>query len=540
METTVQENSPKASSLLRQADKLVKEDKYDEALNLIQQAQALQPKNLYAIAYEEYVREKRHAVLQKNGSSDLKREQKLDQISIMAYEQTVRQEDIQQKKENAERTSVQEEFTSQRHEQAIADKITTICRSAKSLAHRGLFSQALDEIGRGYMIDPVNEQLDECEKGIRETFKRSVPLKVTAENKQQIHSPKKPSTERETHELLLSAYKEITHGHINSAIALVNQAIQSGGETAKTKELLNAIDQYMREEQSREQEYFERKKKEYFEKKEKIVHLVKNTIDEVPQLLRNNDIKKAKDIVREAMRIDPLNSQLKELSIHIQQREIEIRSEAEKQLLSSEETLRTRQVNNALAYAHNGGSGGEKEITIHEHLQKAQSLFQQCRFEDAMGEVALALIISPEHLEAKQLEYTISKERKKIEEELFAQTFSEIAETNAVTVEHLLSEAKKLYDAEQYNSALDEITKAFVIDPLNKDITATEKMIRSALRKNPSTVITDRGSLKNFSEEHFHASQILQNVDEIQKKGDTEQILKVLGHAFKNIVRKEK
>jgi tetratricopeptide (TPR) repeat protein len=124
-----------------------------------------------------------------------------------------------------------------------------------------------------------------------------------------------------------------------------------------------------------------------------------------------------------------------------------------------------------------------KHEALKQHLRQAREFFANKVYDDAMVEVAMGFTIDPDDENLKALEEQI----------LLAQTEPEAAapspskatpESSASPEEreqlvHIhLRTAEEYQKQEEFAKALDEVAKAFVLDPLNKEIKKTEVRIR--------------------------------------------------------------
>jgi hypothetical protein len=96
-------------------------------------------------------------------------------------------------------------------------------------------------------------------------------------------------------------------------------------------------------------------------------------------------------------------------------------------------------------------------------------------FEDALAEVALGLTLDPSNPELKQMEETIW-EVQNIKESRDSK--SALSEENERLIRIHLAAAEQFQSKGDFGRALDEIAKAYQIDPLNAEIKERENQIR--------------------------------------------------------------
>ncbi len=194
---------------LKQADKLVREGNYTAALEEIAKARARDPRNLYALAYEERVRSLVAAQKDKKpevgGASTTPAAPQpipaaLEHISNLAIVEAQRsaavaakqeQEVILRKKDEEERRKNEE-----LRRQAIESKIATFLTRSKDYLDKNDFDRALDEIARAYLLDPANEKIHAAENNVRKTQEE------TRSHDEQERLQKQQEEERKRQELL--------------------------------------------------------------------------------------------------------------------------------------------------------------------------------------------------------------------------------------------------------------------------------------------------------------------------------------------------
>ena len=151
---------------LKQADRLVREGDYTAALEEIAKARARDPRNLYALAYEERVRslvasqKEKKPELSGNAPPQPAEPQPmsatLEHISNLAIVEAQRsaaaavkqEQDIAQRKKEEEERRKNDEL---RH-QAIDTKIVAFLERSKDYLGKEDFNRALDEVARAYLL----------------------------------------------------------------------------------------------------------------------------------------------------------------------------------------------------------------------------------------------------------------------------------------------------------------------------------------------------------------------------------------------------
>ncbi|MDE3056861.1 MAG: hypothetical protein KGJ59_02750 [Bacteroidota bacterium] len=211
------ERAEEVASLLKQADKLVKEGNLRSALELIVKAQSCDPRNLYAMAYEERVRAllaeevdegtniaaQPPASLVKDSNlanvdsatslhvpaktAQQKQTPSLQYLSNLAViqaqhstlpvtgtahlpaaEKATAEEEQDQK--GGERLEAAEKAKEEERKRAAEEKIKAFLARGSSFFEKNEYNRALDEIARAYILDPANKKIGVLEEKVREAM----------------------------------------------------------------------------------------------------------------------------------------------------------------------------------------------------------------------------------------------------------------------------------------------------------------------------------------------------------------------------------
>ena len=194
---------------LKQADKLVREGDYTAALEEIAKARGRDPRNLYALAYEERVRSLVAAQKEKKPEADVgvvsqpaeppQMSATLEHISNLAIVEAQRSAAVAAKQEQDVALRKKEEEERRKNEelrhQAIESKIAAFLERSRDYLGKGDFNRALDEVARAYLLDPANEKIHAAEDHIRKS-QEEMRLRIEQERirKQQEENRKAPRT----------------------------------------------------------------------------------------------------------------------------------------------------------------------------------------------------------------------------------------------------------------------------------------------------------------------------------------------------------
>lgn len=222
------ERAKEVASLLKQADKLVKEENLAAALELIMKAQSCDPRNLYAMAYEERVKAllreqveegKSQSATQQIPTSQVaaktapeKQAPPLQYLSNLAVIEAQRSVPVapEEKAITNENLKIPEVAEKQTRQETCAaavsqslsarspvdEKIEVFRVRASSFFEKKEYNRALDEITRAYLLDPENEKIRSLEEKVREAIEIQRHLLTTAQEEKSRMLRKKEEEER--------------------------------------------------------------------------------------------------------------------------------------------------------------------------------------------------------------------------------------------------------------------------------------------------------------------------------------------------------
>jgi tetratricopeptide (TPR) repeat protein len=512
---------------LKQADKLVREGSFAAALEEIAKARARDPRNLYALAYEERVRsllssqkekeQKPEAAVQPPAAQPVSAA--LEHISNLAIVEAQRSAAVAAKQEQEAELRKKEEEERRKNEelrrQAIEAKIAAFLTRAQDYETKNDFNRALDEIARAYLLDPANDRIHAAEAHIRRTQeetrqkeeqerirkqqeeerKRQEFLKAQVARMQQEKEEKRRKEEearRQAQQQKITQYlnraQELyADGHLEDALSELAFVVVIDPLNEEVLNLERQIREAQEKEQAEQLEQYRRREEEQRKKREAIISAIQKHIENAERLAGQGKWSEALRVITRAYVLDPVNDALQACEKRIQMAQEEALRIAEEQRRIAEETVRRRQeeeLRKLEKAEHERAILGESAETeakrradkekVFAYLAKARAYVADKRYEDALGEVALAFIVNPFDEDVKQLEHDIiaAQEQKKAEEAAALST-EETAATTDDTAERIsihLSEATRFASEHEYSKALDEVAKAFMLDPLEESI----------------------------------------------------------------------
>jgi hypothetical protein len=447
---------------LRRADKLVKDGKYESALAEIIKARTKNPKNLYAIAYEERVR----SILSKSKESGEANTDvagnapELEQISNRAIAEAKRSSEaatrMQERLELLKRQEEDARNSEALRRDAIRKKVAELFERAQDLFRNGEYSRALDEVARINMIDPSNDEITVFEEKVRHEQEAALKkaegerLKRQAEEEQrrreylkkELARIKREGEEkrRREEETRKKAQTQKVKQHLVRARSLFEegQCEEALSELAfiividpLNEEMITLEQQIRAEEEKRQNEELERYRHLQAEqqKKREATHTkVRKQIETAEEYLKQEKYSDALRVIAAAYVLDPLNESLQECEKQILQAQEDAQHRAEDERIRKEEELRARQEEEMRRLIHNAqeraAAGETAEVETRKkadkekiagYLKRAQRYLDEERFENALGEVALAFVIDPFDDEVISFEKNIldAQERKR-------------------------------------------------------------------------------------------------------------------------------
>jgi hypothetical protein len=521
---------------LKQADRLVREGNYSAALEEIAKARARDPRNLYALAYEERVRslvashkEKKAEIGEQPVASPAPQPipAALEHISNLAIVEAQRSAAVAAKQEQEVQLRKKDEEERRKNEelrrQAIETKISMFLTRSKDYLEKEDFDRALDEIARAYLLDPANEKIHAAETNIRKTQvearqrneqeriqkqadeerKRQELLRAQITRMQQEKEEKRRKEEearriaqqQKIRQYLERANDFYINEHYDEALSELAFVVVIDPLNEEVLALERKIRDAQEQEQAEQMEQYRRREEEQRKKREAIITAIQKHIENADRLAGQQKWSEALRVITRAYVLDPVNEALQACEKRIQIAQEEAIRLSEEQRLIAEEAVRRQQeeelrrLEKAERERAIMGESAESEAKrradkekVIGYLTKARGYMSERRYEDALGEVALAFIVNPFDEDVKRMEQEIIKlqEQKKAEEtaEVDALATATAADETADQISDYLAEASRLASEHEYSKALDEVAKAFILDPLSDTIQKFENELQ--------------------------------------------------------------
>lgn len=448
---------------LKSAEEMIAAERLDEAANQLAFVVVIDPLNAAA--------------------ADLQRQ-------IREIQERKRQEEIELRRRKEEEE--------QQRQAAVQSAIQKNIESANRFADEKKFNDALRVITRAYMLDPLNEEVRACEQRILEAQEEAYRV-VEAERRAAEEAERRQQeeelrrlTEVERERLLQEqenaialekeANKEKVSGHLerarehiarrsyHDALAEVAQAftVDPFDEEIQKVEQEVAAAQRQESESSVAQQH---QPPEMTTPEETTDRHVGGHLDTAKRLKSEGELARALDELTKAFALDPLNAEVHALEVEI---------EAEMRGTAPVATVPEPPEAAAPAQPPQKKSAESKRVTY--HLNQARRHMEAGSYEDALAEVALGLTVDPKNTELHQMEALIWEFRNAGESR---DADGPTAEENERLIRIHLTAAEQFQNKGEFGRALDEIAKAYQVDPLNPEIKKRENLVRQEeLRRN--------------------------------------------------------
>jgi hypothetical protein len=417
--------------LLKQADQLVKEDNLAAALELIAQARSHDSHHLYAIAYEEHVR----TMLEVKQ----KKEKEPRQDSALSGDSSPSQHLPSPELQHFSNLAIIEA----QHKAAIAEQ------QEHARVHL---------TGEGKELKQDEERHRALEAKISAVLTRAAEFLDQKEYDRAFDELARAKVLDPENESARALEKQIQHSFEESA----NSSDAKRREKEELLQNLRALKQKEIEEKFRRQEE---------ERRQVRSEEVRRRLKQINELIHSKAFDDALNELSSLIIIDPLNEEV----VALQQT-----------ILAEQDRRRQQQLEQFRAEREEQ----EKERTallsiIKRNIQEAERLMQEHQFKEALTIVARTTVLDPLNEELQHCEERILAMQE--EQRMLQQKHSAVAPAQSVhlaavkeQVETHVKRARQFLAHGQIDSALEEMTQAFSIDPFNEEIRRLEEEVLAA------------------------------------------------------------
>jgi hypothetical protein len=387
-----------------------------------------------------------------------------------------KQEELRQKQEEEQRKKLE----------AIRAAIRKQIAAARASAERADFANALRTITRAYILDPMNEELQEAETSLlaaqqEATQKAEQQRRADEDAARRLHEEESRQREQAERDRVLRGSQEedearrrsqdeqirghlakaedhLTNDQTDSALAEVALAFMIDPFDEKIKEteqrILNA------QEVIRKRDTAELLREMGDHIGDDVEASVQAHLAAAEKFRAERNFARALDEAAQAFVLDPLNNAVIRLEETIQAEAAAIETEIPESLPPP---------------THRAQPAGD-------HLQRARDYAGRNAFDEALAEIAIGLSMNPGDTELQAMEKNVWQAKN------HSQSARPAAQEQANPVDrririHLLA-AEGFATRNEFGKALDEIAKAFAIDPLCEEIQQLDAKIRQAQHRN--------------------------------------------------------
>lgn len=186
-------------------------------------------------------------------------------------------------------------------------------------------------------------------------------------------------------------------------------------------------------------------------------------IDEASQLASHGDFENAMHLVAKGFVLDPMDQGLRECERMITDtRALAARQAAELEAARKRVTQQEEE-------------DARRAKRLQHHIARARELLTSASHDEALTEVALGLLIDPESLSLHALEQVIWKEKN---DRAATEAAAHASSEQGRLIRLYLLSAEEFALSGEFTRALDDVAKAYTLDPTNSDVKRIEVKIR--------------------------------------------------------------
>lgn len=493
-------------AMLKDADQRMKDGDLDGALELIRQAQAQDRRNVYGLAYVERIQALMRARKAKGqptkGSSQWAPASFAKKVPPSASVDPPRQ--------NTER--------SESRTAAMKAAVDTILGRAREHIAAKDFERAKQELERARLLDPVNEEVplleaetarlkteedaklselqEKRQKDDQNRHREILEQELTRVRQQKEEQRRKSDEARRTaQELKIQQYLQLAAKYLEAekfeeasgqlAFVVVIDPLNAGAA-----ELQRKIREAQEQKRQAELELRRRKEAEEKQRRDAVHAAVKKNIETATALASTKKFAEALRLITRAYMLDPVSDEVRACEQGILEAQEEEHRAAEQQRRIQEEEARLRREDelrrmteaerDKLLREEESQQEREKSLNkekVSKHLASAREHLGSLAFHDALAEVAQAFALDPFDEDVKKVEQEILEVQRAGESSSPPPATGDVEKPPEAEIERFIDAARQLQSRGEYARALDELTKAFVLDPLNEAVRALEAEI---------------------------------------------------------------
>lgn len=460
---------------LKSAEKFLKLGEIDKAMQQVEQAMALDPKNAYAHAYKE-------RILELQREKPKKETRPVEPSEQLEQEQRELAEEAERKRQEAEGKKLREEEEARRRAEEEAQKhqaeeeqkrkekqqrLEKHLSQARKHLEEGKFDKALDEAEKALQLDPndpdaiqldtrIHQEKLEKQKRAEEEARRKHEEEERRRREEEdrrhreVEEAERRAAMREIEQHLATAKELLDREDFEKALDEVEKALQLNPQHELSIQLEQEIRKEKMERELRKAEE-KIKRKEAEEKRRALLREIQQYLERAEVFYTKGKFEKALDEIIHAFALDATHPQAKELAEKVQ-RAIEEKTLAEEEARRREEEERRRREEEERRQV--------QLKKIQGHLQSAEEYLEKQKFDKAIDELKRVYELDPQHAESKGLEGRV----KQAEEE-FRRAQDE-ARRKAEIQSHLQA-AEEYLQKQKFEKARDELSRVYTLEKEN-------------------------------------------------------------------------
>lgn len=391
----------------------------------------------------------------------------------------------------------------QKKRDAIANTIRKHIENADLLAKQKKFTDALRTITRATVLDPTNEELQQCEARIlalqeehirqEEERKRELHEQIHRQQEEELLRLERADRDRVLHgeseeslirkksekekiaKYLERSRKFLAEGHFEVALGEVALAFIINPFDEEIKAIEQEILAAREEHQKQKNQSTQKAIHEELAQKNSVDKKITEHLQEADRLRSEHQYSKAFNEVAKAFILDPL-------STVVQQYEQSMQEEFDK----------------FLADQHNRKDEDEKTLEIRRHIDHAAELLKHELFEDALSEVVAGLTVDENNTELLTLKEAITQASREWQKR-------HTEEARNLEVQKYLVQGKELLTVGKCEEARENVLKAIALDPKKPEA-------QSLL----SDIDTIMAQTRQYSEKEFQSERVKTHLAQAQ------------------------
>jgi trichohyalin len=427
---------------------MAREENFEEALRILTRAYIVDPLNKELLESETAIRSEFEAYLgmketERKREDERRRQQEEEQLRRM-------EEDERQRLMEQERNETEQKVRENK------ERIQQYLARARQYVEERQFENALGEIALAFVVDPFDDDVKEMEAAVHDARRHAKPAQPVSTNDALQGDEELRQRVRDHQE---HAKHLRSSGDFNAALEEIAKAFALDPLNEETKVLEADIDrEYRQQIASRSAQRASGE------------DAGATTIIPPPATPESASVELREAILRHVARArdfvgrNALDDALKEVHRGLG------RAPEDRELLRLKADLGVKMQQRKVSTEREQGQA------IHRHAERARELITKHDYEEALAEIALGLTLSADDADLKLLEQS-AWEKKESE---YRQNNSSTTRDAQEAITFILRRARELQETNEFAKALDEIAKAYVLDPVNKEVRKAEIEIRQA------------------------------------------------------------